>query len=129
MNNFAEQIAALAHLFAFVEKHRGTGGGNAIAKLLLGLYNGARFPFDLTELRRLDGKNFQAALLVLELDHIPSREIHAHLASNLGRDDIQLQLESLAWEMRLKKAVKKAELDELRQSLLARRAQRLGSPA
>ncbi len=45
-----------------------TGGGSTCGRLLLGLYNGPRFPFDLTDLRRLDNANLAAALTVLHMD-------------------------------------------------------------
>jgi hypothetical protein len=43
-----EQKAAIRLLYAAVRVFVGTSGGNTCAKLLLGLYNGYRFPFDLT---------------------------------------------------------------------------------
>ena len=63
-----DQLAALRRLYELPKRHSGTGGGNAAAKLLLGLYNGPRFPFDLTDLRCFDEANFEAAMTVLRMD-------------------------------------------------------------
>lgn len=63
-----EQQRAIRRVYEAVKVHSGTSGGNTCAKLLLGLYNGGRFPFDLTDLRLLDGKLFQAAMTVLVMD-------------------------------------------------------------
>lgn len=52
------------------------GQGRTVARFLLGLYNGGRFPFDLTNFRLLDRKVFEECLLVLEMDFSPSLEIH-----------------------------------------------------
>lgn len=117
-----DQLGALVRLWNVAEKMRGTGGGNVAAKFLLGLYNGQRFPFDLTELRRFDLGNFEAALGVLQMDFQPEREIHDQLAMVLGRIDIQMLLETFAWDMRLKGAAKKAEVLDLQQRVQARMA-------
>lgn len=63
----AQRDAAL-HLYNTARLHTDTGGGSTCARLLLGLYNGNRFLFDLTDLRRLDGLNIGAALIVLHMD-------------------------------------------------------------
>lgn len=63
-----EQQRAIRRVYETVKVHSGTSGGNTCAKLLLGLYNGTRFPFDLTDLRVLDGALFQAAMTVLVMD-------------------------------------------------------------
>ena len=56
-----------------------TGQSGVVARFLLGLYNGARFPFDLTEFRRLDRDLFEKCLAVMTMDFQPAREIHEHL--------------------------------------------------
>jgi hypothetical protein len=56
-----------------------TGQCRVVAQFLLGLYNGYRFPFDLTEFRRLDGSIFRDCLLVLQMDNQPAMEIHRRL--------------------------------------------------
>ena len=55
-----------------------TGQSGVVAKFLLGLYNGRRFPFDLTEFRRLDRKLFENCQAVLAMDFQPEREIHKY---------------------------------------------------
>lgn len=45
---------------------------------LVGLYNGRKFPFDMTELRRLDRTVFEDCLAVLALDFQPEREVHEY---------------------------------------------------
>lgn len=50
------QRAAISLLYESAQRMLDTGGGSTCAKLLLGLYNGTRFRFDLTDLRRLDNK-------------------------------------------------------------------------
>ena len=42
---------SLTKLWNHTQQHKGTSGARAAAGVLLGLYNGDRFPFDLTELR------------------------------------------------------------------------------
>lgn len=69
-----EQLDALAKLWQLAQGD--SGGEKVAAKLLLGLYNGRRFPFDLTDLRVLDEVNLERALLVLEMDARPRREVH-----------------------------------------------------
>jgi hypothetical protein len=63
-----EQRIAIVTLYTAARTMLDTGGGSRCAKLLLGLYNGTRFPFDLTDLRCLDGNLFRAAFTVLQMD-------------------------------------------------------------
>ncbi len=58
---------------------RDTGQSGVIGRFLLGLYNGQAYPFDLTELRRLDAGLFDDCLLVLRLDNRPEQEVHTYL--------------------------------------------------
>jgi len=53
-----------------------TGQSNVVALFLLGLYDGQRFPFDLTELRRLDRQLLVDCLSLLEMDAYAQREVH-----------------------------------------------------
>lgn len=62
------QQAAVRRLYETAAMMLDTGGGSRCAKLLLGLYNGSRFPFDLTDLRSLDTELFEAAMVVLRMD-------------------------------------------------------------
>lgn len=56
----------------------GTGQSTVVAKFLLGLYNGHRFPFDMTEFRRLDREVFEKCQAVLMMDAQPEREVHTY---------------------------------------------------
>lgn len=58
-----------------------TGQSRRIAFFLLGLYNGVRFPFDLTDFRGLDYALFQDCLSVLALDYQPEIEVHEYFAN------------------------------------------------
>jgi hypothetical protein len=49
-----------------------------VAGFLLGLYNGERFKFDLTDFRCLDREIFDDCLEVLKLDHSPVQEVHCY---------------------------------------------------
>jgi hypothetical protein len=44
--------------------------------LLLGLYNGPYYRFDLTELRRLDNELLEDCLALLRMDATPVKEVH-----------------------------------------------------
>jgi len=50
-----------------------------VASFLLGLYNGTRFPFDLTDLRGLDFDLFDDCLDVLRMDVSPEQELHQYV--------------------------------------------------
>lgn len=49
-----------------------------VAGFLLGIYNGDRFPFDLTSLRCLDRKIFNDCMAVLAMDYQPAQEVHCY---------------------------------------------------
>ena len=49
-----------------------------VASFLLGLYNGTRFPFDLTDFRSVDRKIFNDCLAVLKMDYSPQQEVHTY---------------------------------------------------
>lgn len=55
-----------------------TGQSSVVARFLLGLYSGRRFPFDMTELRRLDRALILDCLAVLEMDWLPEMEVHRY---------------------------------------------------
>lgn len=111
----SDQLKALQQLFNLANRHLGTSGGNAAAKLLLGLYNGRRFPYDLTDLRVFDLSNLEAALVVLRMD--ASRtwcEVHVLLDEILGRSrGTGALFEHWAFDLRLKGRCKKDNLPEL----------------
>lgn len=56
-------------------------GSFAVKRLLLGLYNGNAYPFDLTSLRNLDSNNFNDIILVLKMNakSCPRQEIHCYV--------------------------------------------------
>lgn len=100
-----DQRDAALRLFNTAKVHLGTGGGSTCAKLLLGIYNGRRFPFDLTNLRRLDGPHLSAAITVLHMDAAHTWcEIHNLLDAILGvtGTNTGCTLELWAYELRLK---------------------------
>lgn len=72
----ADGVAAAARLLDVAQGD--TGQARRIAAFLLGLYNGSRFPFDLTDLRGLDFALHRDCMSVLEMDFTPEVEIHRH---------------------------------------------------
>lgn len=58
---------------------RDTGQSGVVARFLLGLYNGLVYPFDMTELRRLDAGLFEDCIAVLRLDNSPEQEVHTYI--------------------------------------------------
>lgn len=118
-NPSEQQIEALVHLWEMGQ--RVSSSEKAAAKLLLGLYNGTRFPFDLTDIRLFDIANLARVLLVLEMDARPKAEVHVLLANVLGESvwDMGARFEHRAYELRLKRAAKKADLPPRPQRLSA----------
>jgi len=99
-----EFIGSLVRLWNVTQKHdAGTSGARAAALVLLGLYNGPRFPFDLTDLRVLDSNNVRDALAVITGDATRcQREVHSWLNVITGRTDFGARFEHLAWKFRVK---------------------------
>lgn len=90
---------SLISLWNHTQQHPGTSGGRACAGVLLGLYNGSRFPFDLTELRLLDPALRGAALQVIAADAtFCKQEVHAWLNTLSGDGEFGDRFELLAWE-------------------------------
>ena len=88
---------SLIRLWNLTQQHMGTSGARVAAGVLLGLYNGDRFPFDLTELRALDRENLGAALDVIAVDAAgPALEVHRMLDCMTGRTDFGERFEHLA---------------------------------
>lgn len=108
-----EQQDAALRLYHLVKQHSGTSGGNAAARLLLGLYNGRRFPFDLTELRGFDANNLEAAFTVMLMDATRCWcEIHALLNAILEVSYVGHEFEVWAYNLRLKgRCTKEGYLD------------------
>ena len=70
---------ALQRLFKIAKGHSGQCG--RVARFLLGLYNGYRFPFDLTLLRSVEDAIFEDCVRVLRMDAmVVGREVHEYLA-------------------------------------------------
>ncbi len=73
----AAGFEALQRLYAVANDH--SGQCRYVARFLLGLYNGRRFPFDLTDLRGLDRALFEDCMTVLRMDaRVTSREVHTY---------------------------------------------------
>ena len=104
-----DPIEALSHFFilATTQDH---SAAKVAACMLLGLYNGYRFQFDLTELRRLDASNLKRALALLEFDARPRMEVHEWLNRLYGRTDFGPRFEHLAHRWNLKGKCKKQGL-------------------
>lgn len=104
-------IQALVQLWNLTQEHKGTSGARAAAGVLLGLYNGERFPFDLTDLRLLDAANLPAAMAVIQSDAARCQmEVHVWLNRLTGRDDFGDRFEHLAHEYRRKGRCKREHL-------------------
>ena len=110
-----DQQRAVLTLYQLVKRHNGTSGGNAAAKFLLGLYNGNRFPFDLTDFRVFDTENFNAAMIVLALDaHRCWCEVHVLLNAILGVGaNTGAEFENWAYNLKLRGRCKKENLPVL----------------
>lgn len=74
----AEGEAALGRLFKLASQSD-TGQAGVLAAFLLGLYNGRRFRFDLTDLRRLDWALHDDCMAVLRMDASPQQEVHMYI--------------------------------------------------
>ena len=99
-----DPIEALAHFFILATT-QDLSAGRVAAKMLLGLYNGHRFQFDLTELRRLDADNLKRALALLEFDARQRMKVHEWLNFLYDRTDFGPRFELLAhrWNLKGKK--------------------------
>jgi hypothetical protein len=71
-----EGEAALGRLLKVAR--RDTGQSPVVARFLLNLYNGNRFPFDMTDFRRLDTELFDDCIAVLKMDSQPLKEVHEY---------------------------------------------------
>lgn len=112
--------AALIRLWNCTQLHPDTSGGRACAAVLLGLYNGDRFPLDLTELRALDCPLREAALAVITCDATRcQREVHSWLNYLTGRDDFGARFEHLAHYWAKPKGCAKKHLDPISPRWLA----------
>ncbi|PKO49056.1 MAG: hypothetical protein CVU31_02645 [Betaproteobacteria bacterium HGW-Betaproteobacteria-4] len=74
--------AALRRLLPIAQ--RDTDQSGRVARILLGLYNGHRFPLNLTNLRSLDDAIFEDVIAVLRMDANAYQEVHLYF-ENGGR--------------------------------------------
>lgn len=109
----SEELQALNDLYTTAKRLWDTGGGGACARVLLGCYNGDRFPFDLTDLRRLDEGNLHNVLTVLRMDARCRAEVHVILRELLQDRMVQPLFERWAYDMGLKGRAKKAAVEDL----------------
>ncbi len=108
-------VAALRRLYLVA--CRDSGQCRYIARFLLGLYNGSRFPFDLTDLRAIDTELFDDCMAVLNMDaRITRQEVHTYF------EDGGAKFEQLAKRWGVE------DVHKLRQDA-ARASQPAGSPA
>lgn len=81
-------VTALQRLFA--TSHGASEQCRCIARFLLGLYHGQRFPFDLTDLRAIDDAMFEDCMAVLRMDaRVTRQEVHLYIEDE-GRGFEQL---------------------------------------
>lgn len=78
-NTVSQRELAILSRFFFLAWGHSHGGAKVAAGLLLGLYNGTRFPFDLTDLRLLDAQMLDDALALMRFDSRPQMEVHEWL--------------------------------------------------
>ncbi len=83
MKPSAQHLEALKRLWQIANGH--SGQCRTVAMFLLGLYNGQRFKFDMTNFRVLDGEIFHDCLVVLAMDWAPEKEVHEHLGVPCSR--------------------------------------------
>ncbi len=104
---------SLIRLWNVTQQHRDTSGARACAGVLLGLYNGRRFPMNLIDLRCLDPDLTQHALLVIQADAMRCEyEVHEWLNRLAGRNDFGARFEHLATYWRRKGCCTRKELAE-----------------
>lgn len=102
---------ALISLWNLTQRHPGTSGARSAAAVLLGIYNGRRFPMNLSDLGLLDVTHRTAAFNVIE-DHATSGqgEVQEFLNRITGRQDFGHRLEQMAHDLKLKGRCKREHL-------------------
>lgn len=84
-----ETVAAegLESLYKLYEAAQGdTGQCRVVARFLVGLYNGQRFPFDLTDLRTIDDALFEHCMRLLRMDARQCKqEVHTYFDNGSAR--------------------------------------------
>jgi hypothetical protein len=113
MSRTADLLVAAARLWNVAQ--RDTGQSRVCVSLLLGLYNGRRFPFDLTDLRLLDADLRRAAFDLLAADAAGSLqcEVHELLNRGTGRTDFGPRFEALAYDWAFPRRCAKHDLVKL----------------
>lgn len=113
-----DPLKVLVHFFVLADT-QSHSAAHVAAQLLLGLYNGDRFPFDLTELRRLDAQHLDMAIQLLRLDVTRQMEVHQWLNRLYGRNDFGMRFERLAHNWGMKGSLKRSGLDPVERLTLA----------
>lgn len=108
-----DQLRALVRTWKHAQGSH--GGARVCARVLLGCYNGTRFPFDLTDLRLLDAHVLGDVFSVLAMDSSPQAEVHELLSRVLGASHMGARFELLACDWRLKHKCKKEEEKDFRE--------------
>ncbi|CAN7780994.1 hypothetical protein LJR296_008002 [Cupriavidus necator] len=81
-----EQVEGMDALAALLTVAEGDSDqAEVVARLLVGLYNGQEYPFDLTLLRLLDAERFVHALAVLRMDWRQKAEVHTYFPNGSAR--------------------------------------------
>lgn len=89
------QLEALVRLWRIA--NRDTGQSRRVAAFLLGLYNGPRFKFDLTDCRGVDTEILRDMLTVLVMDSRPWAEVHELLAQALPGERVDFERLAADW--------------------------------
>ena len=84
-------MTALQMIEKAINDHPTSGQARRLVRFLAGVYNGADYPFDLTDLRGLDTELANACLDYLNYDRLGLKEVHRHLAQ--GDRDLHRWLE------------------------------------
>lgn len=74
-----QAMTALKTIETAINDHPTSGQARRMVRFLAGVYNGADYPFDLTDLRALDTELANACLDYLNYDRIAKAEVHTHL--------------------------------------------------
>ncbi len=92
----SNELAALQRLWKIANGH--SGQCRIVARFLLGLYNGTRFPFDLTDFRSLDNAIFLDCQKVMVMDSRPWKEVHVLLKED-GATDVDFERLASDWRI------------------------------
>ena len=77
----AAEVAGIPALHRLIKvARRDTGQSQVCGRFLLAIYNSRAFPFNLTDLRRLDRSLWEDCISVLRLDQHPKEEVHFSIA-------------------------------------------------